>query len=79
MTICKKCKHVYNKKGFNEHGWYNWFCKHPDVRRVKTIDPVTGNKRFKGKNDLGQEYLTGQEHPFCRDINNGACQYYKEK
>ena len=83
MTICTKCKHykfIHTNKRESKNMWFNHFCK--AVPHKKVIDPVTGEMSYLIDNDLEQAiYSTEKEdqYPFCRDINDGNCEYYEEK
>lgn len=73
LTLCVNCTY---HKGSGE--WYDHFCKHPEVRFIPDIDPVTGEKGYAKTNDLGRGSLTDTPYPYCRDINQGQCPYFKE-
>lgn len=73
-AICRNCKNARcEEKGSNI--WYNWYCTASP--REEATDYVTGEKGFKGVNDLGGEYVTNEQFFHCRDINkNGQCEKY---
>lgn len=77
ITICIKCKYYKNTDSNNI--WYNQICLHPDVEFPKGIDPVTGKIVFWTKNSLGMTYENDHPHPYCRDINDGHCKFFKEQ
>lgn len=78
-TLCIECKHhrhiVQNPAA--PHVWYNHQCG--AVEREPTIDPVTGESGYLGRNDLGTTYITEDRYAFCRDINRGNCEYFSPK
>ncbi len=76
-TLCVNCKHHAGCDGDGQ--WYDHHCHHPDKTRPKEQCPVTGKILFAAKNDLGQIVLVRDEHPYCRDINNGNCPLFEGK
>lgn len=79
MTICVRCKHhSYDKKISKDSRWSH-LCKYPGVQREEGIDPVTGEKCFFSKNDLGTMVTTSNKSPFCSSINTcGECEFFEE-
>ena len=77
VTICANCRHSWNKVT-GSSVWYNWLCCHPSVERILGIDPVTGERGYNTKNDLGASHFTDEKRPYCRDINTGYCELYEE-
>lgn len=68
VKICMQCKH------FECNGliWYDQWCH--AVQRDEAINPQTGEKCWKGKNDLGGGYFTDERFPHARDVNpKGEC------
>ncbi len=78
VTICAKCKHHHHNKqdGPRTKVWYNWFCRHPAVKRQVGIDAVTGDECYHTKNALGDIVTTDEPFPNCREINDGYCGLY---
>lgn len=81
MNICVRCKHysheVQNPAAPNV--WYNHFCGHPSMAREPGVDPVTGEKCFFSRSDLGRVVPTDDQHPHCRDVNHdGNCELYEQ-
>ena len=72
-TLCVNCRHHVGSGV-----WYAHYCQHPDKRRPKEQDPVTGEIFFAIRNDLGNVCFTCEQYPHCRDINHGNCPLYEE-
>lgn len=77
MNLCINCK--YSKGVTKDASWHSCYCKHPELKRVKEQDPVTGKMMYAAKNSLDEVYLTDEEYPHCNSINHGNCPYYKKK
>lgn len=75
ITICISCR--YCQMQAPEKIWYNAICS--AIEREKAIDPVFGDEGYRATNSLGQCYLTDQKHPWCREVNFGACEHYDNK
>ena len=75
MKTCVSCKHLRRKGPTNI--WYDLLCA--KAPREVTVCPLTGESGFKGKNDLGGEYVTQDAFRYCRDINKGDCEMWEAK
>ena len=75
-TICTKCRHYLHivENPAAPQVWYNHRCG--AVSREVGIDLVTGVKGYRETNSLGMGYVTDQQHPYCRDVNNGSCPHF---
>lgn len=75
-TICVECKHHRHivKNRAAPHVWYNHFCG--AVEHAPVIDCVTGERGFSSGNDLGRGIVTQDQFAYCRDINQGNCEYF---
>lgn len=77
MTICVNCKHL-KKEGGNE--LWEWFCHSPEMARIQTKNPVTGEYMYEEKNDLGHRVFTKERFPYAHRVNtHGNCAYYEKK
>ena len=79
QAICASCMHsrhiIKNRAAPNV--WYNWFCS--AAPREATVDPVSGESGYAGKNDLGGNYVTEDPWEYCRNINtNGQCRMFRK-
>jgi hypothetical protein len=79
LTICTECRHhrLILRNPAAPNVWYNHYCG--AMEREPTIDPVTGESGFLGRNDLGRTYFTDVAYHHCRDINHGNCEYFSKK
>lgn len=84
ITICTS--YIYHENVHEGHragpprdSWFYQLCAHPVVERKKVIDPVSGDTNYEKETDSGRVVLTDEPHPFCRDINDGNCSYFKQK
>lgn len=76
-TICKECQHckVLDDNG----GWYNELCGAEAFARKGVVCSVTGRSGFASANSLGMAYISDDREPYCRDVNTGTCEHFKEK
>lgn len=66
-TICTKCRNFLVKKGFNDHIWYNQFCKANPL--PEGFDYVAGETT---------PTATDDKFKYARDCNPcGDCKKYK--
>lgn len=77
MTICIHCRH--HNGASPEDPWYNHFCQHPELKRPKEQDPVTGRWGYAIRNDVGNIVMVEEPYPYCRSVNKGNCPYYESK
>lgn len=70
-TICAKCKHFSGGAI-----WYNQKCTARTLERRQ--DLVTGEMVHGSENDLGRWVSREDQHPYCRDVNDGHCDLYEE-
>ena len=64
LTICVNCKN-HGLKDMDEN-WSSHVCLAPEYKEIPKVNPVTGNAETKAP-------------PYCRDINKGHCELFKEK
>lgn len=76
--FCIYCKwHHYETDG--PIGIWSHECKHENVRRVSTRNPVTGESCYSAKNALGGTYYDHSPYPPCKEINHGDCELWTAK
>jgi len=84
MNVCHDCKHhlwgsddAWHQAHHRNTLWNN-LCG--AIERPPTVDPTSGQRVYASTNALGQDTLTAQQHPFCRDINpTGECALFEPK
>lgn len=76
MTICVNCKGFKNVDR-HKNIWYHHFCVFSPIG--ESIDPVTGKKVFMSENSLGMKVPGQHPYEYCRDVNTGNCEKFKEK
>lgn len=80
-AICIRCAH-FNNGGANPaapNAWYNFKCAAPAVQAEEAVNPQTGEKGYRGTNDLGGRFWTDDARPYCRDINpESRCPHFTD-
>ena len=71
MKLCVTCKHFLSRGRM----WYDQYCK--AVQHPKGVDPVTGEKVYRKKNDLGGYYYDDEPYEYARNVNNGDCMFWE--
>ena len=75
-TFCVNCRYFLNTSSIFKRGnkgvWYDHFCTHPEFKRRKSKNPVTGITVY--VDNMGHE---GEKYPYARNINHGNCSYYE--
>lgn len=77
--ICYLCEHFHNEEPLSvrKFVWYNHLCKASPL--PIEMNPVTGEMQARSTNDLGTTIYTDRNFKFCRDVNNGDCEFFVEK
>lgn len=69
MTICAECRHLI-REGSGAH-WGDYVCG--AITRARGVDLVTGQETWL------EGGFPAQEHPYCRNVNNGDCKLFEKK
>ena len=64
MTACKNCEYLLKVSHYTPPIWYHLRCK--AVRTPAEYDPYSGE-------------LKEGDYAYCRDVDNGNCEHFKEK
>lgn len=79
VTVCYDCLHFLNSEptGPRKDIWYNHRCG--AISLPLAINPITGCNQYYQQNSLGETYFADQEHPYCRNMNDGNCKRFRSK
>ena len=73
-AICAECRHVVR----DGDGYWSFLCGHPSQRKPLSRSPITGERGYASRNDLGGIYFDDKELPHCSKLNSdGNCNLFE--
>lgn len=72
-SVCAECKWLHEDLGASGGVW-DFFCRHPSLKRRKAIDPLRGERCFLEQSDSDAKIFTEHEFPHATTVNpEGDC------